>query len=168
MFVSLFNLNHYAHHSTDTPWKINLGTDTHRTIIFMDCEAYCKCHSCCSTPSTRVLYCWTFHFRGDEVKFVDLQFVKVSRPTIDLNYFFCSSTTSHFREEHFNDLLKIYHDVLIAELKGLGYSDDVYTMSQLVEDYNDCFAFGLIVGMFHGQVRELFQQLRQPQECQIN
>ena len=90
------------------------------------------------------------------VKFVDLQFVKRSRPTIDLNYFFCSSTTSQFREKHFQNLLTHYHNILTSELKQMGYPEDLYPMAQLVDDYNDCFCFGFIAGFFHAQVVKKF------------
>jgi hypothetical protein len=81
------------------------------------------------------------------------QFVKVSRPTIDLNYFLCSSTTSDFRAKNFDQLIRFYHEALVGALQRLGYPPDVYPLSDLIDDYNDCFVFGLAVGMFHAQVQ---------------
>jgi hypothetical protein len=63
-----------------------------------------------------------------------------------------TSTTSEFRANHFDELLGFYHQNLIQDLKVMGYPEDIYPMAQLIEDYDDCFPFGMAAGFFHSQV----------------
>lgn len=79
--------------------------------------------------------------------------MKYARPTVDLAYFFGSSTYFKFREEHLQDLLQFYHQKLTAELAVLGYKD-IYSLEELIADFDDTWVFGFSVSCLHIQVRE--------------
>lgn len=89
---------------------------------------------------------------SDEVTLLDLQLMKYTRPTVDLAYFFGSSSLASFRQEHLNSLLKVYHEKLTEELQIFGYSKDLYTFQDLLDDFEDTWAFGFIVSCLHIQI----------------
>ena len=74
-----------------------------------------------------VLFCLLFWCRksgdgkGSDVTLLDLQLMKYSRPSVDLAYFFGSSTYPSFREMYLEELLKVYHQTLVDELAIFGY-----------------------------------------------
>ena len=72
---------------------------------------------------------------------------------MDLVYFFSASTTPAFRETHLKEYLTFYHDTLIKRLEAFGYSSDVYTFNQLVEDYDSHYSYGYCMGQVHVLVR---------------
>ena len=91
-----------------------------------------------------------------DVKILDLQNTRLNRPGMELSYFFCSSTSPQQRKSHFEDLLKLYYDCFFEELKNLGDdSEPFFTLEDLQEEYNECFAFGFILGCMHAQVKKL-------------
>ncbi len=53
---------------------------------------------------------------------------------------------------NFEEMLTHYHNCLNEELRLMGQPTDIYPMSQLKEDYDDCFTFGFVLGFFHSQV----------------
>ena len=87
----------------------------------------------------------------DEITLLDLQLMKYTRPTLDLTYFFGSSTFAPFRSKHLETLLKHYHDKLSQELKVFGY-ENVYSFEDLCQDYEDNWVFGFICSFLHMQV----------------
>ena len=106
-------------------------------------------------------YCSIFqidlYFRDSEgkekdVTLLDLQLMKYTRPTVDLAYFFGSSSSAAFRKEHLKSLLEIYHKKLCQELEIFGYSQ-VYSLEQLHADFEDTWAFGFVISCLHVQVR---------------
>ena len=78
---------------------------------------------------------------------------RYAKPTVDLVYFFGSSTDPEFREKHLEDLLKFYHDTLMRFLKSYGYDDSIYTYSDFKTDFIDCFPYGYSMGLLHAMVR---------------
>jgi hypothetical protein len=83
---------------------------------------------------------------------LDFQLMKLTRVTVDLAYFFGTSSTAKFRARFLDDLLKIYHTKLIQDLEIFGYKNSVYPLEQFVADFEDTWVFGFIMGCFHMQV----------------
>ena len=88
----------------------------------------------------------------EDVTFLDLQLMKYARPTVDLAYFFGSSTSVSFRKTHLNNLLIKYHNKLTEELNVFGYQN-LYSFADLSRDYQDTLAFSFMIGQFHNHVR---------------
>ena len=82
---------------------------------------------------------------------LDLQLMKYSRPTVDLAYFFGSSTYPSFRQMHLEELLKIYHQTLTQELTTFGYSVS-YSLEDLKDDFEDTWGFGFALACLHIQI----------------
>ena len=102
-----------------------------------------------------------YHFRHDdngeatEIKMLDLQIVRRSRPAADLNYFFGSSVSPEFRDEHLEEMLSFYHGNLTQSLEVLGYSaQTIFTLENLKQEYQECHMIGFIMGAMHINVRE--------------
>jgi len=71
--------------------------------------------------------CWfnnfLFHRVGNvptNIKFIDYQISRYVSPVIDLVYFIFSSTDKIFRDQHYDELIKIYHNALCKLLKRFG------------------------------------------------
>ena len=88
-----------------------------------------------------------------DITIIDLQLMKYTRPTVDLAYFFGSSTDATFRKKHLPSLLKTYHETLTSELKTLGY-ENLYSFQDLLEDFEDTWGFGFVMSCLHVQVRK--------------
>ena len=86
-----------------------------------------------------------------DITIIDLQLMKYTRPTLDLAYFFGSSTDATFRKKHLPSLLKTYHETLTSELKTLGY-ENLYSFQDLLEDFDDTWGFGFVMSCLHVQV----------------
>ena len=86
-----------------------------------------------------------------DLTLLDLQLMKYCRPTVDLTYFFGSSSFAPFRKEHLKSLLKIYHDKLTRELEVFGYKD-IYSYEDLLKDFEDTWGFGFACSLLHVQV----------------
>lgn len=88
---------------------------------------------------------------------LDLQNSKLGRPGLELAYFFCSSTSPEQRKLHLVDLLELYYDEFNQQLTQLGggIEEAVYTFEDLLEDFNECYSYGFILGCLHSQVKLL-------------
>ena len=78
--------------------------------------------------------------------------IKYTRPSVDLVYFFGSSTDAAFRKKYKESLLRIYHENLTAELKIFGY-ENLYSFDDLLNDFEDTWGFGFVMSCLHVQVR---------------
>ena len=56
------------------------------------------------------------------------------------------------RREHLEEILDHYHGCLISHLAEFGYPQNLYPKESFRKDFNDCFAFGFITGIFIAQV----------------
>lgn len=56
----------------------------------------------------------------DSIKFIDYQISRYVSPVLDLVYFMFASTDKAFRDEHYDELIKIYHNSFSKFLKRLG------------------------------------------------
>lgn len=86
-----------------------------------------------------------------EIKCVDFQLCRWSNPTIDLSYFFGSSTSPEFRTAHLGEMLRLYHDRLTENLARFGYGPEVYGFDQLEKDFQERFVIGFVMGIIHSQ-----------------
>lgn len=91
----------------------------------------------------------------ESMKMLDLQIMRYSRLSLDLAYFFCSSTDDEIRKTHLESLLEFYHSRLIRNLGEYGYPASVFTFEEFKAEFDDCFTFGFITGTFLCQVRLL-------------
>ena len=89
--------------------------------------------------------------KSTDVTLLDLQLMKYSRPSVDLAYFFGSSTYPSFRQMHLEELLKIYHQTLRQELSTFGNSLN-YTLEDLKADFEDTWGFGFALACLHIQI----------------
>ena len=90
---------------------------------------------------------------ADKLVLLDLQLMKYTRPTVDLAYFFGSSTSAAFRSQHLDHLLQVYHDQLGEELGIFGYNiKSLYPLDKLKDDFQDTWHFGFVVASLHMQV----------------
>ena len=86
-----------------------------------------------------------------------MQGTRFGRPGIELAYLFCSSTSPEQRKDHFDDLLRYYYDCYFEELKSLGDDSEPYlSFADLKEEYEECYAFGFVIGLAHSQARSIF------------
>ena len=103
--------------------------------------------------------CWTNNFmfayddatgRLKDVKILDLQMMRRTRPTVDLVYFLHMSTDAQFRKENFASLIEFYHAKLTEGLAELGYDEAnaLYPLETMLADVEDCFLFGHICGCY--------------------
>jgi len=80
---------------------------------------------------------------------------------LELAYFFCSSTSPQQRREHFQTLLKLYYNQFCEELKSLGdKAGEYFTYDALLEDFDECYPFGFIMGCVHSQVKCKSQNIK--------
>lgn len=87
-----------------------------------------------------------------EVALLDLQCMRMARPSIDVVYFLWSSTSPKSRLEHLDSLLKFYHDHFMQDLGIFGYSNSIYTFEDFQKDIQDSLPLGLVYGFMHAQV----------------
>lgn len=59
------------------------------------------------------------------MKFIDYQISRYVSPALDLVYFIFASTDKTFRDEHYHELIKIYHNSLSKFLKRLGEDPEI-------------------------------------------
>ena len=74
-------MEHFCRRKRTTLWKINLKTDVHeaktKTIIFMNCAAYSKTQSWCSSPPTKVLHCQPKLLTSSAYSWVELYICRI-------------------------------------------------------------------------------------------
>jgi hypothetical protein len=85
---------------------------------------------------------------------LDLQMVRRANPTVDLCYFFGSSTSPEIREKHLEEMLTFYWKRLDMLLVTLGYPSNLYTYKSLKKDFKRTFLFGVMLGSMHAMVSE--------------
>ena len=74
-------MEHFCRRKRTNLWKINLKTDAHeaktKTIIFMNCAAYSKTQSWCSSPPTKVLHCQPKLLTSSAYSWVELYICRI-------------------------------------------------------------------------------------------
>lgn len=66
-----------------------------------------------------------------DIRFVDFQMSHFGCPGIDINYFFCTSLTNETRSIFRNDLLILYHSVIVETLNSLQYDGFIPTIDRV-------------------------------------
>ena len=84
---------------------------------------------------------------------IDLQMARYARTAVDLSYLLNSSLTPEFRKDHLDDLLKMYHSLVMEHLEKCGVdTKGLFSLDDLKRDYVDCGIFGFLLGSSHCQV----------------
>ena len=104
--------------------------------------------------------CWSNNFlfkyndNGDpiDVRFLDLQESKRTRPTFDLSYLVSTCTTEETREKYLDQIFKTYHCALLKTLATYGYEKSVYPWDTFMEDYKITMGAGIFFGLLNIQV----------------
>ena len=84
---------------------------------------------------------------------IDLQMARYARTAVDLSYLLNSSLTPEFRKDHLDDLLEMYHSLVMEHLEKCGVdTKGLFSLDDLKSDYVDCGIFGFLLGSSHCQV----------------
>lgn len=94
---------------------------------------------------------WTNNFLykyvGDnpfDAKIIDFQLTRCASPVLDLAFMIYACTTQDMREEHYDDLLKYYYEVLSSQISALGSDpDEVYSWEVFMSEVKKYSYFGL-------------------------
>lgn len=87
-----------------------------------------------------------------DIRMVDWQLSRRANPGSDLAYFFGSSTNPDFRDEHLEDLLRFYQEILSERLVDLGHDRNRYTFDMVMADYKANLPFGFCISRMHFMV----------------
>uniref|UniRef100_A0A336JXG8 CSON001337 protein n=1 Tax=Culicoides sonorensis TaxID=179676 RepID=A0A336JXG8_CULSO len=96
--------------------------------------------------------CWInnflFHHNAnnlpDNIKFIDYQISRYVSPVLDLMYFIFASTDKSFRDKHYDDLIKIYHNSFCKFLKRLGENpEELFPFEKLEKQLKKFGRFGM-------------------------
>jgi Predicted aminoglycoside phosphotransferase len=97
--------------------------------------------------------CWVnnimFHYcqktgKVDDIRLIDFQLARFSSPSLDLQYFLCTSTNDEVRFQQRDHILRVYHAELRDTLEALNLDPDLYTLEQLKEEFEEKEMFGLL------------------------
>lgn len=89
-----------------------------------------------------------------DLRFVDLQASALTRPSLDLCNLIYQNTTPDLRQNHLEEILGTYHEELLSSLRLLGHSNpDLYPHPTFMQDFNDFFVHGFMMGLINTQVR---------------
>ncbi|KAK7866698.1 hypothetical protein R5R35_003239 [Gryllus longicercus] len=85
-----------------------------------------------------------------EMKFIDFQTIRYASPAIDLSLLLCMNSTHELREQHFHELLKVYHTSLRKTLAALlgkpeGELDPRYSFEAFLADFRRHAVYGYII-----------------------
>ncbi|XP_031781532.1 uncharacterized protein LOC100679280 isoform X2 [Nasonia vitripennis] len=72
----------------------------------------------------------------DKVKFVDYQITRMSSPLLDLPYFLCTSSNADVMDNHFDELLDVYHSRFVDVLAKVGCNVSPFTKENFIEEFN--------------------------------
>ena len=96
---------------------------------------------------------------SDGLAIIDMQMSRIGSPASDLLYCLATSTSLTLRKIRFDDWIKLYHHILIANLVKFGYSEDIFTLEDLYEEINHLWNFALECGIFQAEVNHVFSSL---------
>lgn len=98
--------------------------------------------------------CWNNNvmFKHDEndtpvdIRLLDWQICRYASPVLDLMYFIFTASTKAFRDQHYEDLLNLYHDTLSDFLRRLGSDPEKLFPRSALDDQLARFGrFGLLM-----------------------
>lgn len=83
-----------------------------------------------------------------EVLMLDFQLARCASPILDLSFFIYSCTDKTLWDEHFHDLLKIYHNELSNSVSLLGSDPEkLYPWDTFMKEVKEMFVFGLVFAL---------------------
>lgn len=88
--------------------------------------------------------CWAPNFlvrdigqNQKEALLLDFQLARTASLVTDLSFLIYSCTLKPFREQHFDDILKMYHSLLSNAIKALGSDPEkIYPWDQFMKEVN--------------------------------
>ncbi|XP_012229629.1 uncharacterized protein [Linepithema humile] len=117
---------------------------------------YDKCSEFCEKPDapTSVITagdCWAPNFlvrdigqNQKEALMLDFQLARCVSPICDLSFLIYSCTQKPFRDQYYDDALKVYHSELSSAIKALGSDPEkIYPWDLFLKEVKDYFIFGL-------------------------
>lgn len=144
-----------AEHALTTEYPNSEADRRFRSYKFR--EIYDKCSEfCCDkldAPTTVVTAgdCWPPNFlvrdigqNQKEALMLDFQLARCVSPICDLSFLIYSSTQKPFREQYYDNALKVYHSELSSAIKSLGSDPEkIYPWDLFLKEVKDYFIFGL-------------------------
>ncbi|XP_020292443.1 uncharacterized protein LOC109859025 isoform X2 [Pseudomyrmex gracilis] len=116
-------------------------------------DIMCKLCQKKEAPTSVILAgdCWAPNFlirdigQGKkEALMLDFQLSRCSSPMLDLSFLIYSCTSKPFRDQYYDDVLKIYHTELSSAIKSLGSDPEkIYPWDLFMKEVKDHFVFGL-------------------------
>ncbi len=101
--------------------------------------------------------CWCNNMmfnEQDEIKLVDWQICRRSRPTTDLGYFLGSSTSPEWRKANLDAMLDFYYEKLGHYLNRVDINiDECYPKQTFLSDVNSTRAFLYYCGLLHAVIQ---------------
>ncbi|XP_011165794.1 uncharacterized protein LOC105200103 [Solenopsis invicta] len=99
--------------------------------------------------------CWAPNFlvrnteqNKKEALLLDFQLARYASPITDLSFLIYSCTLKAFRDQYFDDILKIYHSELSNAIKSLGSEPEkIYSWDLFMKDVKQNFKLGLIFSL---------------------
>ncbi|XP_011699915.1 PREDICTED: uncharacterized protein LOC105457133 [Wasmannia auropunctata] len=123
-------------------------------------ELYDRCTKLCEKrdASTSVISagdCWAPNFlvrdigeNKKEALMLDFQHARCASPITDLSFLVYSCTQKSFRDEHYDDILKIYHSELSSAIKSLGSDPEkIYPWDFFMREVKETFIVGLMFSL---------------------
>ncbi|XP_020298765.1 uncharacterized protein LOC109863003 [Pseudomyrmex gracilis] len=120
-------------------------------------DIMCKMCQKKEAPTSMILAgdCWPPNFLirdiGQDQKealMLDFQFSRCSSPMCDLSFLIYSCTSKSFRDQYYDDVLKIYYTELSSAIKSLGSDPEkIYPWDLFKKEVKDHFIFGLGVSL---------------------
>lgn len=102
-------------------------------------------HGDCWTPNFLTRY--TKSGTPEAVKIIDFQLARCSSLALDISFFIYSCTSQQMREQHYDDLLKEYHQSALLLIKDLGADSDVLPWEGLLNELKLFGRFGCGMGI---------------------
>lgn len=81
------------------------------------------------------------------IRLLDWQICRIGSPALDIAYFLCSSTDKALRDQHYDELLRVYHCSLVALGRACGVPDDrpLLTFAQLEQQLREFGKYGVLM-----------------------
>ncbi|KAL6263305.1 hypothetical protein P5V15_006103 [Pogonomyrmex californicus] len=117
---------------------------------------YDKCSDLCErrdSPTSVIAAgdCWAPNFlvrdtgNEKEALILDFQLARCANPVTDLSFLIYSCTQKPFRDQYYDEILKVYHSELSSAIKSLGSDPDkIYPWDLFMKEVKEYFIVGLV------------------------
>ncbi|CAL1685604.1 unnamed protein product [Lasius platythorax] len=123
-------------------------------VIFTKCRELCERRD---APTSIVTEgdCWAPNFlirdieqSQKEALMLDFQLARCVSPILDISFLVYSCTLKSFRDQYFDDILKIYHSELSNAIKSLGSDPEkIYPWDLFMKEVKNYFIFGVVFAL---------------------